>query len=290
MLIVENFYHLSKDYFEEPLFYGGTSLIQIGRLYCKPNAVVALHTHGNYFELTIVTEGKGEITTNGVPMVVEKGDIYLSLPCESHEIKSDGEEPLKYDFIAFVSTQTAICEEFEYITENYYSATNRVFHSERIRKIVSSAIAELEGNKPFGDELLNCILKELVIYVIRSFKKIPPEKHSENVTAAEVLCYKVMNYIDTHIYTIKNLSELSAITDYSYGHLSNVFKKTTNDTLLNYFYKRKLETARLLILENRLKISEIAEMLNYSSGYALSKAFTKHYGISPRNYRNEKEN
>ena len=33
-----------------------------------------------------------------------------------------------------------------------------------------------------------------------------------------------MNYIDTHIYTMKNLDELSEITDYSYGYLSVLFE------------------------------------------------------------------
>ena len=283
----ESFYHLSKNYFEKPLSYGENSLIQIGRLYCKPDAEIELHIHGNYFELTIVTEGNRIITTNGIPVRVTKGDIYLSLPCESHKIKSGSEEPLKYDFIAFLPDNNSIRTEFEQIIENYYSANSRVFHSERIRNLVSNAVAELESDKIYKDELLECFFKELVIYIVRSFKKITPEKHSENVTAAEALCYKLMNYIDTHIYSIKTLNDLCEITDYSYGYLSNVFKNTTNDTLLNYYQKRKLETARLLVVENRLKVNEIAEMLNYSSGYALSKAFTKYFGVSPRNYRNQ---
>ena len=33
--------------------------------------------------------------------------------------------------------------------------------------------------------------------------------------------------------------------------------------------------------ENKMKIGEIAEQLNYSSVYAFSKAYKKKYGISP---------
>ena len=76
------------------------------------------------------------------------------------------------------------------------------------------------------------------------------------------------------------------MTDYSYGYLSAIFKKTTNNTISDYYHNRKLETARMLLLEDGLKIIEISEMLNYSSVYALSKSFTKHFGVSPRNYRN----
>ncbi len=286
----ESNYHLNKGFFERPLSLGGVSLYQIGRLYCKYSTVVPLHIHGDYFELTIVTDGKGVITTNGVPVTVQKGDIYLSLPCESHEIKSDTLEPLKYDFFAFLCVDGEKREEFDHITENYYSANTRVFHSERIKSLVSGAIAELDGDKQYSDELLECIFKEIVIYVIRSFTKIKPQKYSENVTAVEVLCYKLMNYIDTHIYSLKTLKELGEFTDYSYGYLSSLFKKTTGYSLNDYYREKRLEAARILITENRLKTIEISEILGYSTVYSFSKAFSSRYGISPREYRKNYEN
>jgi len=285
MARVESVYHLNKSYFHKPLLFGGVSLFQIGRLYCKPKAVVPLHIHGDYFELTIITDGKGVITTNGVPVEVEKGDIYLSLPCESHEIKSDSSSPLKYDFFAFLCADSEKREEFDRITENYYAANSRVFHSERIRNLISGAIAEIDANKQYSDELLDCIFKEAVIHIIRSFTKIKPEKYSQNVTAAEVLCYKLMNYIDTHIYSLKTLKELEEFTDYSYGYLSSLFKKTTGNSLNGYYREKRLEAARILITENRLKSTEISEMLGYSSVYAFSKAFTSRFSVSPREYR-----
>ncbi len=289
MAKVESVYHLNKSYFDVPLSHGGVSLFQIGRLYCKPATLVPLHIHGDYFELTIVTGGKGVITTNGVPVAVKKGDIYLSLPCESHEIKSDAKEPLKYDFFAFLCTHEKKREEFDHITETYYSANSRVFHSERIRNLVSGAIAELDSDKEYSGELLECIFREIVIYVMRSFTKIKLEKYSQNITAAEVLCYKLMNYIDTHIYSLKTLKELEEFTDYSYGYLSSLFKKTTGNSLNDYYREKRLEAARILITENRLKATEISEMLGYSSVYAFSKAFSRRYGTSPREYRRKFE-
>ena len=280
-----NNYHLNKNYFDKPLALGEVVLYQAGRLYCGSSMVVPLHIHGDYFELTIVTDGKGVITTNSIPVEVQKGDIYLSLPCESHEIVSDKDDPLKYDFFAFLCVQKEMLEEFQNIAENYYTPTNRVFHSERIRTLVSTAVAELDGDKKYSKELLESVFREIIIYFIRSFSKIKPEKHSENVTAAEVLCYKLMNYIDTHIYSLKNLVELSDFTDYSYGYLSSVFKRTTGNSLVVYYRERRLEAARILITENRLKITEISEMLGYSSVYSFSKAFSKRYGVSPREYR-----
>lgn len=285
MAVINDLYHLNKTYFSNPLSFGGVSIFQIGRRYCNGGTLIPLHIHGDYFELTIITDGKGTITTNGVPVQVQKGDIYLSLPCESHKIVSDFKEPLKYDFFAFLCTDNEKREEFDRITENYYSPNSRVFYNEKIRGIVSGAIAELDANKQYSAELLDCVFKEIVIRIIRSFTKIKPEKYTQNVTAAEVICYKLMNYIDTHIYSLKSLKELEDFTDYSYGYLSSLFKKTTGNSLNLYYREKRLEAARLLIIENRLKSTEISEMLGYSSVYAFSKAFTSRFSMSPREYR-----
>ena len=55
-------------------------------------------------------------------------------------------------------------------------------------------------------------------------------------------------------------------------------------TIAEYYQNRRLETAKLLINSGDLKITNIAERLNYSSLFAFSKAFKKKYGIAPKNY------
>ena len=99
-----------------------------------------------------------------------------------------------------------------------------------------------------------------------------------------------MHYIDTHIYSMKNLYELADALGYSYGYLSGMYHSTTANTLVSYYQEKKLDVARQLLEENRLTVTKIAEMLNYASVYAFSKAFRKHYGVSPRAYGNEKRN
>ena len=86
---------------------------------------------------------------------------------------------------------------------------------------------------------------------------------------------------------MKNLEELTEVMKYNYSYLSTLFKKTTGNTLLSYYYAKRLDVARMLILENSLKISEIAEQLGYSSLYAFSRAFKDMYGLSPKQYLRE---
>ena len=161
----------------------------------------------------------------------------------------------------------------------------RIFHDERVRRLIANAIAELASPNMYSGELLNAVFRQILIYLIRDFQKSPKKNYPDNVTGAEILCYKLMNYIDTHIYTMKNLSELCEATDYSYGYLSALFKKTTSETLYDYYNKKRADAARLLLNENKLTVTEISETLGYSTLYSFSKAFKKQFGLSPKLYR-----
>ena len=79
------------------------------------------------------------------------------------------------------------------------------------------------------------------------------------------------------------LSHLTFTHNYSY--LSSLFRKVTSGTLSDYYRNSRLETARLLILEDQLNISQIADLLHYSSIYTFSRAFKDQYGLSPEQYR-----
>lgn len=279
----DNLYHLNKSFFRDPPEFGDMRLWQIGRMYCTPTTEIPDHVHMNCYELTIVSDGRGEIFTNGIPTAVERGDIYLSLPCDVHRIRSDGEKPLKFDFFAFTVKNGCFESDFENLAALYGSPNTRLLHDERIRPLISNAIAELEKNQPHGHRLLRSIFEQVLIYTVRGFADIPTVV-AENVTTPESLCYKMMQYMDTHIYSMKNLEELAMVMGYSYGYLSVLFRRTTGRTLADYYREKRMDTARLLVLENKLTIAQIAEFLNYSSPYALSKAFRNTYGVSPGHY------
>jgi quercetin dioxygenase-like cupin family protein len=105
-MINEANYHMSNSYFSAPLLFGETKLLQIGRLYCNAGLVVQRHEHPVLYEITAVTSGKGILYTNNVPIEIQEGDVYLSLPFDIHEIISDVDEPLQYDFLAFTTENT----------------------------------------------------------------------------------------------------------------------------------------------------------------------------------------
>ena len=273
-------YHLNKHYVENPLPFGDVHLLQLGRRYCAPTEVITAHPHLNWFELTIVNNGKGSIITNGEETAIHAGEIYLSFPCDIHEIRANLHDKLEYDFFSFYCTDERLKADLKLITQNYRSGAQRIFQDSKISQLIEYAISEFfSKEQPYFDNTLTDIFHLILLYLIRDFNDIP--QNTANVSNPEILCFQVMSYIDTHIYKLKNLEELAPKFNYNYGYLSGLFKRTTGKTLSEYHQNRKMETGKALVLENKKSIGEIAEMLGYNL-YSFSKAFKKAYGTSPK--------
>ena len=279
---MKDYYHIDNAYLANPLKFDDIYLVQLGRLFCRGGVEYDEHVHLNWYELTVVTGGRGTVTTGGVEVPVTAGDIFLSFPADVHKISSDAKEPLKYDFFSFRTENAELSMSLEGIHTAFSDAESRVFSDERINNLISLAITEISDETlPFRDCMMHGILTQIIIYIIRAFgtkRAISPFK---NTDSQDILCYQIMSYIDTHIFTLSKLADLGVAMNYNYSYMSALFKKTTGRTLLDYYSSMRLKTARLLIEEGKLKISEIAELLNYSSIYVFSRAYKKKYGIAP---------
>lgn len=264
--------------------FGAIKLYQIGRLFCSPDTIIGTHLHGDCFELTIVTDGEGTVVTNDQRLSVVKGDIYFSFPGDFHDVVTSKTNPLKYDFFAFNTDDPRLKSDLNDVmcTLNLHT---RIFRDDRIGNLVSQALAELSAEEEYSEEVLACIFLQTVYYIVRGLKLHVDRTRTDDVSNDELLCYRIMNYVDTHVYSITTLGELGAVFNYNYSYLSTTFHTTTKRTLNDYYRSRKLEVARLLLLEGKLNGSQIAEKLNFSSLYSFSKSFKSKFGMSPQAYK-----
>lgn len=271
--------------FDPPLRLDDFSIHFLGR--SGLDVSVVEHLHGGYYEISVITNGSGKMYTAGVPTNVKKGDVYVSFPFDIHKVESDKDDPLSYDFITFSSNSFRFSDKLNNLWNNNISPDTRVFHSEEILGIIDRIISEFNENdkntKPLSTEMLSALCNQMVINLLRNLKSDCESISSTNKGNSE-LCLKMMNYIDTNIYTIKSLDEIASALGYNYSYLSSLFRKTTSTSLSFYYRAKRLETARLLMAERKMSISAIAEVMGYSSIYAFSKSFKAYYGVSPREY------
>ena len=252
-------YHYIQDY-NPPKIYSDIHLLQIGTAFMQQNTTVNLHTHVDFFELTVISSGKGTITTNNSSIPVEKGDIYVSFPFDQHRIDSDEQTPMNYNFLAFFVRNDSFLSDVDEIISLYGHPAERIIRDEALSLLISSAISETKKEGMYSEAYISSLLTQITIQIIRHFKK----QSNENILPGkrEELCFQVMDYINSHIYSISALSELSQHFNYDYSYLSKIFTQTTSQSISDYYRFQRLEVARDLIHKNVLKLSQIAEKLN----------------------------
>lgn len=277
-------YQIDRNFLNDPRRAGGFRIFQIGRLYGTPSTRVPRHVHGNLFELTIVTAGRGVVETNNVPVPVAAGDIYVSFPGDFHALWADSADPFDYDFCAFMADEPALRDALRAASSAFMPADRRRIRDERISYLVSCALSEVQRGEEADPALLDALFRAVTLYTLRGLHAhtTPPVGRASD---AEALCYRMMQYIDTHMYEMEHLGELAAAMNYHYAYLSKLFHRVTGNTLSDYYQKRRLESARLLLDEGTHTVGEVAALLRYTSVYVFSRAFRRRFGMPPRAWK-----
>ena len=278
-------YLIDYQFIESPLILGGIGLYQIGKKVCDSDTFSPPHLHLHWFELTIARSGKGIITTNGVSENIESGDIYLSFPYDVHSVRSSADDRLTYSFFSFYFTDEKFKTTFDNLVLHYDSSKSRIFRNSLIPELVDLLIMEISEGNPTENRLVSLTLEQLVLLVPKFCFQQDSSLLAGNPKSNEQITFSIMRYLSLNLLSIRNLSEITSYLNYNYSYLSKVFKKTTGKSLTEYYISLKMERAKTLILDERFSVSKAAEMLNYSSVYAFSKAFKEYYGVSPSAFK-----
>ena len=242
-------------------------------------------TNDGLLRIVCVTSGSFTFTKGNFHRSAQMNDCIFLYPGSNRDLT--GKEEFELDVIAFSINSGKYTGRFSNELFAQLNDNSFIFPDKSVCVTVSNICKEIQnGESIFSKELVSLLCNELIVYLLRHFNdKQENSKDSEdNSTANEKLCSRVMQYIDNRIFMVKNLNEVASAMGYNYSYISTLFHKTTGMTLNNYFKQKRMDTAKLLLSDSKMSISEIARTMNYSSVYAFSKAFKEHFGSSPGHY------
>ena len=230
----------------------------------------------SYWELTYVDKGELLTTIDGVSYHLKQGDLIFYAPMQFH-------------------TQST----FEKISSSYLTINfkmnfnhadllcNKIFSLKRDSYfIVTRLIEELSNDNLYSNDLSLCYLKQLIIQMLRldnSHFHSKPTTHMQQTYENELL-NDILLYIDDNIYEKISVSTLCDHFCISTSMLHSLFRKNMNNTAKNYINELKLSKSKELIRNSTHTLSEISEMLGFSSIHYFSKKFKLYFNISPTEY------
>lgn len=230
----------------------------------------------SYWELTYVDKGELLTTIDGTSYHLKQGDLIFYAPMQFHTQSTFNKISSSYLTINFKMN-------FNHVD----LLCNKIFSLQRDSHfIVGKLIEELSNNNIYSDDLSLCYLKELIIQVLRldnSNFHSKPTTHMQQTYENELL-NDILLYIDDHIYEKISVSTLCEQFCISTSMLHSLFRKNMNNTAKNYINELKLNKSKELIRNSTHTLSEISEMLGFSSIHYFSKKFKLYFNISPTEY------
>lgn len=133
------------------------------------------------------------------------------------------------------------------------------------------------------DELIDVfksIKKELDESVAQ--EQAPPPVHEEE--HGDRIIMKINQHILSNMATA-SLQTAAAHVNLNPVYLSRYFKNKTGTHFIDYLIGVKMKRAAELLQNKENRISKISEMVGYSNEKNFSRAFKKHFGVSPNEYR-----
>lgn len=230
----------------------------------------------HFWELTYVDNGHLITEVDGIEYTLKQHDIMLYAPEQFHTQKMDGKEACSYLTIIF---------KMDFINTSLLS--NQIFKSSR--KIISSLedfISICEKPNPYFNDLCISYLTQTIIQLLQfndikitKMANSPIQQKIEDQFLNDIISY--INYNYALPLTVEQICQKFSV---SRNSLQLLFKKNLNVPPKQYIAQVKLKKAKILIKENKYTISEISEMLGFTSIHYFSRKFKKEFNLSPSEY------
>lgn len=249
---------------------------------------------GSDYTLLYVEKGVLKFSINLINHTLKKNESIAINPksvVQIHEIS----ENLKVYSISFTSQfvfdnfyNKGSVDAFGYFTHNNVP---KLRFSKQEGKILKMLIRMLrfynqQEGTPFREDLIRSTFGVIAYNYARNFKKAYPDLKAE-LTRQEELVLRFWNILQENVKTDRRVRFYADALNVTTGHLSKTLKETTGKTASQLIEAAVIMEARLLLMDPKLSIAQIAEILRFPDQSFFGKYFKKHLGLSPSAYRKE---
>lgn len=126
--------------------------------------------------------------------------------------------------------------------------------------------------------------QELIEEMVRSYCRLV-RKHT--MTQYSPIVQKAVACIESELSNDLGLSSLAAVLNVNASYLSALFRKETGQTVTEYVNEKRMQAGAHLLKSTRLQVQTVAQHCGISDVNYFSKLFKKHYGMTPKQFREE---
>jgi AraC-like DNA-binding protein/mannose-6-phosphate isomerase-like protein (cupin superfamily) len=281
MVILEGFFmsrsHYSLDQDNSFTIRGTAKLLNAARARYGGDWHSVPHTH-NHLELFYIVGGKGQFLIQDQLYPVNANNLVIINPNVTHTEVSLNAQPLEYIVLGIGGVELATNDS----SNGQFNILDH-FESVEISGCLRNILREMEQKNTGYEDVCQAYMEILIIRLMRSTAlAVPSESH---VVSTNRQCAAVRRYIDLHFKESLTLEQLAEEAHMNKFYLSHTFKKEYGISPINYMISKRIEESKYLLAETDLSLSQISQLLGFSSLSYFSQVFRKTQEISPMEYR-----
>lgn len=235
------------------------------------------HTH-DHTELFFIVSGRGEFLIQDRVFPVDANDLIIINPNVLHTENSSDAHPMEYIVLGISGVELLTDER-----SNGQFCILDQFESAQITPCLRNVLREMEQKDAGYKDVCQAYMEILMILLMRSISITPQMKPP--AVSGNRQCAAVKRHIDLHFKEPLTLEQLSKEAHMNKYYLSHAFKREYGVSPINYLISRRIEESKYLLAETDLSMSQIAQILGFSSLSYFSQVFRKTQAISPMEFR-----
>ena len=270
-------------------------LLQSGRLIAiRPHTRFAHfpeHSH-NYVEVVYMCQGSTTHIANGVPVVLEQGELLFFGQGARQEILPAGRQDIAVNFIILPQFFDKVLEMLDtdrtalrtFLVESLGSGNTGYLHFRvadvlPVQNLVENLIYTLlHGGGPNRRGICQTTMGLLFMELMNHTDRLTTKNIREDAVV------QVLRYIEEN-YREASLTQIAHELNYDLCWLSREVRRRTGSTFQELVQHKRLSQAVYYLRATTLRVDEIGRAVGYSNLSYFHRIFQEAYGVTPKKYR-----
>lgn len=237
--------------------------------------------HENCYEMLVLLEGSVKMVVENQEKIMGRHDTAIIPPYALHHIESMDDSPCEWmDFkLPAVFVSEFFADRIKSGGVFYTWPEDVMVFLDRIEEFYD--LYRAEGDT---DEMLylgmGIWLSAILVFMFRKDNAPQKSEDTENI-----LGRSVAEYIDANLTKRITLQDLCNEFHHSVSYIGKQFRAYAGMPVMTYIRKKKMETARFLIVDRQSKPVDVARELGYTDYSSFYKAYVTEFGVPPKERR-----
>ena len=239
---------------------------------------VDVHWH-DFYELSVVLEGRATHVLNGVPGALGPGSAFVLSPADLHEIRPhDGQALRCYnlvidpDDVETLLDRLATGVTFPLVAEGCLDLASDL---ERLAR-------ELDDSSPEASVTAAALVTCLLVALVRRGLTL---QGSQRVPAGHEGVRRAVRYVDRHFREPLSLADVAGLAHLSPNYFSERFHEVTGSSFQHYLQDRLLRFAHSLLQGTGLGVTEICHAAGFSDLSHFGRLYRRRFDTAPNQGR-----